>query len=60
MGLGTLLEIKVFIKVTRRYFNTYTTSKGRFPLGVFFLADEKTKEKKLAERKKVEQCSTFF
>ena len=27
-------------------------SKGRFPLGVFLLADEKTKEKKLAERKK--------
>ena len=26
--------------------------KGRFPLGVFLLADEKTKEKKLAERKK--------
>ena len=28
------------------------TRKGRFPLGVFLLADEKTKEKKLAERKR--------
>ena len=30
----------------------YSSFKGRFSLGVFLLADEKTKEKILAERKK--------